>query len=114
MMSPVYRARAVQPGTAMTAHGDEVRRHGGAGPFFSSDAPSARRPGDADPGTEANLPTRYPTHRKQRGGGFLYRLFFCSRHLIFYLVDYNGVMSIGTLLAQVTVSLNIFLKVAYR
>jgi hypothetical protein len=56
----------------MTAHGDEVRRHGGAGPFFSSDAPSARRPGDADPGTEANLPTRYPhppqTARRQKTG----------------------------------------------
>src|SRR6266481_4875022 len=49
MMSPVYRARAVQPGTAMTAHGDQVRRHCGAGPFFASGAPSDHRPGDADP-----------------------------------------------------------------
>src|SRR3989442_5694102 len=30
----VYCGRAVQPGTAMTAHGDEVRCHTGAGPFF--------------------------------------------------------------------------------
>jgi len=49
MMSPVYRARAVQPGTAMTAHGDQVRCHCGAGPFFASGAPSDQRPGDADP-----------------------------------------------------------------
>jgi hypothetical protein len=27
----VYHGRAVQPGTAMTAHGDEVRYHAGAG-----------------------------------------------------------------------------------
>src|SRR5215471_11330601 len=28
---PVYHERAVQPGTAMTAHGDQVRCHIGAG-----------------------------------------------------------------------------------
>ena len=56
----------VQPGTAMTTHGDEVRCPGGAGPFFSSGAPST--PARQTPGAEANLPTRYPSHRKQRGG----------------------------------------------
>ena len=48
MMSPVYRARAVQPGTAMTAHGDEVRCPTGAGPSSPTAAPSALRPGGAD------------------------------------------------------------------
>src|SRR4029077_5583635 len=38
-----------QPGTAMTAHGDQVRCHCGAGPFFASGAPRDQRPGDADP-----------------------------------------------------------------
>ena len=33
----------------MTAHGDQVRCHCGAGPFFASGAPSDQRPGDADP-----------------------------------------------------------------
>ena len=33
----------------MTAHGDQVRCHCGAGPFFASGAPSDHRPGDADP-----------------------------------------------------------------
>ena len=65
---PVYGGCAVQPGTTMTAHGDEVRCPTGAGPFFSSGAPSAHRPGDADPGAEPNLSMRYPTHPKQRGG----------------------------------------------
>ena len=46
MMFPVYRDRAVQPGTAMTAHGDEVRCRTGAGPFFPSRASSAHRAGD--------------------------------------------------------------------
>src|ERR1700747_360420 len=32
----VYRGRVVQPGTAMTAHGDEVRCHTGAGPFSAA------------------------------------------------------------------------------
>src|SRR5580693_4346853 len=56
---PVYRGRAVQPGTAMTAHGD--------GPVpsrcrtcLSSRAREPHRPGDADPWPEANLPMRYP------------------------------------------------------
>src|SRR5271156_3359033 len=69
MMSPVYRGRAVQPGTAMIAHGDEARCPTGTGPFFSSGAPSSPpsrrcRP----PAAEADLPTRYLTHPKQRGG----------------------------------------------
>jgi hypothetical protein len=39
----------------------------GAGPFFSGrepDVPAIQ----SYPHAEANLPTRYPTHRKQRGG----------------------------------------------
>src|SRR5271156_6644817 len=49
MMFPVYRDRTVQPGTAMTAHSDEVRCHTGAGPFFSSRELRAQPPGDAHP-----------------------------------------------------------------
>ena len=50
-----------------------MRRSGaikGAGPFFSGrepDVPTIQ----SYPHAEANLPTRYPTHRKQRGGFFL-------------------------------------------
>src|SRR3984957_21257940 len=52
----------------MTAHGDdEVRRHKGCRTFLLR--PRAPRPSDPElPHAEANLPTRYPTHRKQRGG----------------------------------------------
>jgi hypothetical protein len=42
----------------------------GAGPFFSGrepDVPAIQ----SYPHAEANLPTRYPTHRKQRGGNLL-------------------------------------------
>ena len=42
----------------------------GAGPFFSGrepDVPAIQ----SYPHAEANLPTRYPTHRKQRGGYLL-------------------------------------------
>src|SRR5271155_1828048 len=49
MMFPVYRDRTVQPGTAMTAHSDEVRGHTGAGPFFSSRELRAQPPGDSHP-----------------------------------------------------------------
>src|SRR6516164_5888663 len=38
-----YCGRAVQPGTAMTAHGDEVRRSTGAGPSFSA-SPALPKP----------------------------------------------------------------------
>src|SRR5258705_11488379 len=41
----------------------------GAGPFFSGrepDVPAIQ----SYPHAEANLPTRYPTHRKQRGGDY--------------------------------------------
>ena len=47
----------------MTAHGDEVRLPSGAGPLFSGrepDLPAIQ----SYPHAEANLPTRYPTHRK--------------------------------------------------
>src|ERR1700732_3423724 len=69
MMLMGYWSCAVQPGTAMTAHGDdEVRRHKGCRTFLLR--PRAPRPSDPElPHAEANLPTRYPTHRKQRGGG---------------------------------------------
>src|ERR1700720_2554771 len=73
MMLMGYWSCAVQPGTAMTAHGDdEVRRHKGCRTFLLR--PRAPRPSDPElPHAEANLPTRYPTHRKQRGGqGFRY------------------------------------------
>src|ERR1700720_2212093 len=68
MMLMGYWSCAVQPGTAMTAHGDdEVRRHKGCRTFLLR--PRAPRPSDPElPHAEANLPTRYPTHRKQRGG----------------------------------------------
>src|ERR1700761_5548689 len=68
MMLMGYWSCAVQPGTAMTAHGDdEVRRHKGCRTFLLR--PRARRPSDPElPHAEANLPKRYPTHRKQRGG----------------------------------------------
>src|ERR1700738_2854178 len=68
MMLMGYGSCAVQPGTAMTAHGDdEVRRHKGCRTFLLR--PRAPRPSDPElPHAEANLPTRYPTHRKQRGG----------------------------------------------
>ena len=52
MMSLVYRARAVQPGTAMTAHGDEVRCLTVPDPFLSTHTPSATVP--ALPPVEAN------------------------------------------------------------
>src|SRR5580700_10009281 len=70
MMLMGYWSCAVQPGTAMTAHGDdEVRRHKGCRTFLLR--PRAPRPSDPElPHAEANLPTRYPTHRKQRGGFF--------------------------------------------
>src|ERR1700730_17343382 len=70
MMLMGYWSCAVQPGTAMTAHGDdEVRRHKGCRTFLLR--PRAPRPSDPElPHAEANLPTRYPTHRKQRGGRF--------------------------------------------
>src|ERR1700739_5017966 len=63
-----YWPCAVQPATAMTAHGDdEARRHKGCRTFLLR--PRARRPSDpALPHAEATLPKRYPTHRKQRGG----------------------------------------------
>src|SRR5580698_3222241 len=68
MMLMGYWSCAVQPGTAMTAHGDdEVRRHKGCRTFLLR--PRAPRRSDPElPHAEANLPTRYPTHRKQRGG----------------------------------------------
>src|SRR5580704_17682988 len=68
MMLMGYWSCAVQPGTAMTAHGDdEVRRHKGCRTFLLR--PRAPRPSDPElPHAEANLPTRYPTNRKQRGG----------------------------------------------
>src|SRR5580693_5205374 len=68
MMLMGYWSCAVQPGTAMTAHGDdEVRRHKECRTFLLR--PRAPRPSDPElPHAEANLPTRYPTHRKQRGG----------------------------------------------
>src|SRR6202030_3410149 len=58
-------------GDGMTAHGDdEVRRHKGCRTFLLR--PRARRPSDPElPHAEANLPTRYPTHRKQRGGDLI-------------------------------------------
>src|ERR1700731_2112626 len=70
MMLMGYWSCAVQPGTAMTAHGDdEVRRHKGCRTFLLR--PRAPRPSDPElPHAEANLPTRYPTHRKQRGGQY--------------------------------------------
>src|ERR1700758_2757043 len=69
MMLMAYWSFAVQPGTAVTAPGDdEVRHHKGCRTFLLR--PRARRPSDSEryPHAEANLPTRYPTHRKQRGG----------------------------------------------
>src|SRR5580704_12143513 len=70
MMLMGYWSCAVQPGTAMTAHGDdEVRRHKGCRTFLLR--PRAPRPSDPElPHAEANLPTRYPTHWKQRGGSY--------------------------------------------
>src|SRR6266446_6972733 len=82
MMSPVYRARAVQPGTAMTAHGDQVRCHCGAGPFFASGAPSDHRPGDADPALQQiYLRVTQPTANSEEAI-YLARNLFMPRRLV--------------------------------
>src|SRR6266446_5461980 len=84
MMSPVYRARAVQPGTAMTAHGDQVRRHCGAGPFFASGAPSDHRPGDADPALQQiYLRVTQPTANSEEAGISLFHRFRGKSLLMF-------------------------------
>src|SRR5580704_14119912 len=82
MMLMGYWSCAVQPGTAMTAHGDdEVRRHKGCRTFLLR--PRAPRPSDPElPHAEANLPTRYPTHRKQRGGKQVEEMFVFSLEIL--------------------------------
>src|SRR5713101_7603605 len=71
----MYRDRAVQPGTAMTAHGDEVRLPSGARPFLCPlRGPHARCNSiSALPGSRrAVQPTRapYPHQIARRHSGF--------------------------------------------
>src|SRR5208282_4752974 len=65
----MYLDRAVQPGTAMTAHGDEVRLPSGAGPFL---CPQRCAHVILHPRTAGLTPDRptyaCPTHTRQRGG----------------------------------------------
>ena len=54
----------------MTAHGDQVRCHCGAGPFFASGAPSDHRPGDADPALQQiYLRVTQPTANSEEAKG---------------------------------------------
>ena len=71
MMFPVYRGRTVQPGTAMTAHGDEVRWHIAAGPFLELRMTARQRSGLGSRGRSTYaLPYPPQTARRQISAGF--------------------------------------------